>query len=224
MPIRKRSGNFRGGRLQGGRRPRNAEGQPLAPKCAGETDPITLDEIDEANAIRILENGHYFCFDINGLFNQFHSTNSAIRYLNPTTRAPFSAANIAKIQRKFAKMNLFPSAMNVDLPAAAYMPIDRVEQLFKPIIQRCLDEGGIRGLYLMKIENVPQQTLGIGQFSVLTIERPQDMKGFFVLNNECLVLVPENRNDFLRLLNFLFQEYFPNGSDEETNSYLFFDV
>lgn len=95
--------------LRGGRRSRNSRGSPRAPKCAGQIDPINQDPIDEHYAIRLLENGHYFCHDIRELHRLFNS-DLKNRFQNPVTRQPWSEANKAKIRRKFAKLGMSPVA------------------------------------------------------------------------------------------------------------------
>jgi hypothetical protein len=105
--------------LRGGRRSRNSRGSPRAPKCAGQEDPISQDPIDEHYAIRLLENGHYFCHDIRELHRLFNS-DLKNRFQNPVTRQPWSEANKAKIRRKFAKLALSPVASPLPSPVDEY--------------------------------------------------------------------------------------------------------
>jgi hypothetical protein len=86
--------------MKGGRR--NAI-ERQRPKCEGQQDPVSLELIEDPQfAIRLLENGHYFCYDIRTLFNWFQ-TGSRI---NPANNVRFSDANIAKIFTKFGKVGL----------------------------------------------------------------------------------------------------------------------
>jgi hypothetical protein len=86
--------------MKGGRRDAQERNRQ---KCEGQQDPISFDPIvDDHFAIRLLENGHYFCFDIRTL-HQWFSTGSRI---NPPTGLRFSEANIQKINRKFGKVGL----------------------------------------------------------------------------------------------------------------------
>jgi hypothetical protein len=99
---------------RGGRRT-EAEVSANANKCANREDAVTGDLITQENAIRLLENGHYFCYDINTLFQWFNTG----KRTNPETNLRFSDANITKIEKKFRKVGL------VVVPPFQLRPADR---------------------------------------------------------------------------------------------------
>ena len=72
-------------------------------KCAGEEDLITFLPIDPQNAIRLLQNGKYWCFDVYSLWRWLQTKNE-----NPSTRQPFTQAQLDKVQRKIDKLAVFP--------------------------------------------------------------------------------------------------------------------
>jgi len=86
--------------LKGGAR--TQEQRDAGAKCAGETDPVSLNEIPPEFAIRVLENGRHFCYDIRSLFEWFELG----KRTNPLTNLQFSEDNINKIKRKFIKAGL----------------------------------------------------------------------------------------------------------------------
>jgi ankyrin repeat protein len=86
--------------MKGGRRSLE---EKVRQKCDGEQDPISLDDITDSRfAIRLLEDGHYFCYDARSLKGWF-DTGSRI---NPATNKNFSNANIEKIKKKFRKLGI----------------------------------------------------------------------------------------------------------------------
>jgi hypothetical protein len=92
--------------MKGGRRTeaekRREDGTEIA-KCEGQEDPVTFEPITEPQyAIRLLEDGHYFCFDVRTLHGWFKTG----KRTNPSTNKKFTESNIIKIQKKFRKENL----------------------------------------------------------------------------------------------------------------------
>jgi len=148
-------------RFRGGRR---TEAERATAKCAGETDPISQDEIDPAFAIRLTEGGQTRCWDIRHL-QQWFATGSR---RNPLTNLDFSATSLAKIQKKIAKMgpagaalaqaaaftdrdmHLIVDLMQVHLTDDERMPVRLVlfrrATNFPPYIQTVPSESGYRML------------------------------------------------------------------------------
>jgi len=89
-------------KMKGGRR--TAE-ERTRPKCDGETDIFTGEQIPEGQAIRLLSTLYnpprYECFDVISLA-QWFSTKK--KYENPNTKAIFTDAQIAKIKKKLLKL------------------------------------------------------------------------------------------------------------------------
>jgi len=86
-------------RIAGGRR---TEEERKTAKCAGEIDPVTFQAIDPSLAIRLYDNGKYFCFDAPALAEWFRTSNS---YRNPFTNFEFSEAQINKFYKKLDKIH-----------------------------------------------------------------------------------------------------------------------
>jgi hypothetical protein len=85
-------------RLSGGRR---TEEERKTAKCSGEIDPVTFQAIDPSVAIRLYDNGKYFCFDAPALAEWFRTSNS---YRNPFTNFEFSEGQINKFYKKLEKI------------------------------------------------------------------------------------------------------------------------
>jgi len=83
--------------MKGGRR---TEEEKLTAKCAGEQDPISLNDIEPKYAIRLTEGGHVFCFDVRSLEMLLHT--GSIK--NPLTNLDFSPQSLAKIDKKIYKL------------------------------------------------------------------------------------------------------------------------
>lgn len=79
--------------LRGGRR--TAE-ERTRPKCDGEEDVFTTTPINPVTAIRLLQNGKYWCFDVINLSKWLKIRNS-----NPFTGLPFSDEQLKKVHKKF---------------------------------------------------------------------------------------------------------------------------
>ena len=88
-------------KLYGGRRTA-AEKLSKPNKCEGETDLASGNPILAEYAIRLKENGHFFCFDIRDLKTWFENPTS--RNKNPYTGIKFSNQNLSKIERKIEKV------------------------------------------------------------------------------------------------------------------------
>ena len=80
------------------------------PKCDG-IDPITHDKISDINSIRLLENGHYYCFDILSLKTWINMG----RVTNPYTNLNFSLKNLDKIKRKIKKTEILLRPLDLSL-------------------------------------------------------------------------------------------------------------
>jgi hypothetical protein len=88
--------------MKGGRR---NEQEKLYQKCQGHLDVFTNEVINNTfYALRIYENGLYFCFDARSLYEWF-LTGSRI---NPFTNHRFTNENIRKIMYKFQKCGFQP--------------------------------------------------------------------------------------------------------------------
>jgi hypothetical protein len=113
-------------KVRGGRR---TDEERLTAKCAGKTDPISMDEIPPEFAIRLTEGGVTECWDIRHLKEWF--TRSGGRR-NPLTNLSFSAASLAKIEKKFNKVFQLPS-----LPVETPFQIDlKDKQLLRKLKPR----------------------------------------------------------------------------------------
>jgi hypothetical protein len=84
--------------IKGGKR---TEAEKLRPKCDGEVDPIGLGEIEPKFAIRLLDNGKNFCFDIRSLVMWF---NTSGKITNPMTQTNFGEVQKEKIKKKVQKL------------------------------------------------------------------------------------------------------------------------
>jgi hypothetical protein len=69
-------------------------------KCVGQICPIGYNEIETSDAIRLEENGHSYCFDINNLKIWFVNGPLGQRYNNPLTNLPWSDYNRNKIAQR----------------------------------------------------------------------------------------------------------------------------
>jgi hypothetical protein len=97
MPRKPRSRRSRSHRkVRGGRR---TDEERLTAKCAGQTDPVSLDGIPPQFAIRLTEGGVTKCWDIRSLEKWLLTG----KHTNPLTNLDFSAENITKIVKKIQK-------------------------------------------------------------------------------------------------------------------------
>jgi hypothetical protein len=91
--------------IKGGRR---TEEERKNVKCAGENDVFGVAEdgqeiavISPQNAIRLFQDGKYWCFDAIGLANWFSSKKEP---QNPYTRNKFTEAQVEKLKKKLLKL------------------------------------------------------------------------------------------------------------------------
>lgn len=106
-------------------------------KCSGVKDVVTLEKIAPENAIRLLENGHYYCFDIQTLFEWFQTG----KRTNPLTNLLFSESNIIKINKKFIKSNMvfmFEDSTDDELIFKRYAKLNDI-RVFKPNAKNALN-------------------------------------------------------------------------------------
>lgn len=68
-------------------------------KCVGKEDVVT-GILQKPFGIRLLEHGHYFCFDVRTLKSWFESG----KFTNPLTNLMLSQVNIDKVYRKLVKI------------------------------------------------------------------------------------------------------------------------
>lgn len=96
--------------IKGGRRTAEERSRP---KCEGETDIFTGEQIPEGRAIRLLSTLYnppkYECFDVISLAEWFSTKKE---YQNPNTRAMFTEAQVSKIKKKLEKLK----SAGVDVP------------------------------------------------------------------------------------------------------------
>jgi hypothetical protein len=163
-------------RFRGGRR---TEAERATAKCAGETDPISQDEIDPAFAIRLTEGGQTRCWDIRHL-QQWFATGSR---KNPLTNLDFSATSLAKIQKKIAKMGpagaalaQAPAFTDHDMHLIVYLMQSHVEDEERMPVQLQLNRRATH--FPTRIQTVPSEN---GYRMLVNSQNHQD--GIYVYPN-----------------------------------------
>jgi len=143
--------------MKGGRR---TESEKLTPKCEGHEDPISLDIItDPYFAIRLLENGHYFCFDVRSLHEWFKTGSRK----NPATNLLFSDANIVKILKKLEKVNLIKNVKYLRITAYGYRKPRKFEvyitspETFNDDVDKFLIELGLEEFTVEQLKSLKEK-------------------------------------------------------------------